>query len=142
MSFSQFMKKNKKVRPNQKFAPTVSLTDADGKPLEFEFKHLTTREDESIRDSCTIEVQITGKPNVFRPKLNVNQYLAKMIAKSCVSPDLNNAELQDSYGVMTAEDLIREMIDDPGEYQDLCKFIQEFNGFNTTMQDKIDEAKN
>jgi hypothetical protein len=34
------------------------------------------------------------------------------------------------------------MIDDPGEYQDFASFIQNFNGFNTTLEDKVDEAKN
>ena len=43
---------------------------------------------------------------------------------------------------MTPEELIYEMIDNPGEYTELADFIQNFNGFDETLQDKVDEAKN
>ena len=43
---------------------------------------------------------------------------------------------------MTPEDLLKEMIDDPGEYQAFAGFVQEFNGFNTTLDEKVEEAKN
>lgn len=59
-----------------------------------------------------------------------------------VFPDLYNAELQDSYGVSTPEDLVREMIDDPGEYNKFLAYVQEFNGFDSNMEDKVEEAKN
>ena len=64
------------------------------------------------------------------------------MVSSIVEPNLYNAELQDSYGVKTPEDLLKEMVNDPGEYNDLAAFIQQFNGFNTTMEDKVEEAKN
>ena len=65
-----------------------------------------------------------------------------MIVASVVEPNLNNKDLQDSYGVMTPEDLIKEMIDDPGEYNDFASFIQNFNSFTTTLDEKVEEAKN
>lgn len=139
---SSFLKKNKKVRSNTKYAATKSLVDETGKPLEWEIKPISTREDEEIRDSCTTEVQVKGKPNLFRPRVNMNQYLAKLIASSVVEPNLYNAELQDSYGVSTPEELIKEMIDDPGEYQDFAVFIQKFNGFTESMDELVEEAKN
>ena len=95
--FSKFMRENKVVKENEKYAPTKSLLDENGKPLEFEFKHITSKENEELREACTYEVQVTGKPNLFRPKLNTAKYMAKMIAASIVYPDLYDAELQDSY---------------------------------------------
>ena len=65
-----------------------------------------------------------------------------MIAESTVNPDLDDAELQDSYGVKNPEDLLMEMVDDPGEYNALLEFIQQLNGFSESLQDKVDEAKN
>ena len=65
-----------------------------------------------------------------------------MIVASVVELNLNNKDLQDSYGVMTPEDLIKEMIDDPGEYNDFASFIQNFNSFTTTLDEKVEEAKN
>lgn len=140
--FSAFMKGNKKIRENGKYAPTTSLTDENGNPLEFEFKPITSKENEELRDSCTYDVQVTGRPEVFRPRLNTKKYLAKMIVSSVVVPDLYDKELQDSYGVMTPEELLFAMIDNPGEYQDLCVWIQKFQGFDKTLEEKVDEAKN
>ena len=142
MSFSQFMKGNKIKKENTTFPATKSLVDDKGNPLEWTIKPLNTKENENIRDNCMIEVQVTGKPGMFRPKLDTSKYIAKMICACVVEPNLYDKELQDSYGVMTPEDLIKEMIDDPGEYQAFASFIQDFNGFNTTLNDKIEEAKN
>ena len=40
------------------------------------------------------------------------------------------------------EELIKEMIDDPGEYNAFATFIQEFNGFDVSLEEKVEEAKN
>ncbi|GHV08722.1 phage portal protein [Clostridia bacterium] len=141
-NLSLFMKKNKKVRENVKFTATKSLADEKGKPLEWEIKPLTTKEDERIRDDCTVEVPIVGKPNMYRQKLNANKYVAKLLASSVVFPDLLDAELQDSYGVKTAEDLLKELIDDVGEFNDFSAFVQKLNGFDVSLEEKVDEAKN
>lgn len=137
-----FMKKNKTVKENGFYAATKSLCDDNGDPLKWEIKHLTTSESEELREKCTYEVQVTGKVGMYRQKLNTKKYLASMIAASVVFPDLMNAELQDSYGVSTPEDLLMEMIDDPSEWAAFGEFIQTFNGFTETMQEKVDEAKN
>lgn len=140
--FSRFLKKNKIAQKNEKYAPTKSLTDENGKPLEFEFRHISSKENDSLQDSCTIDVPVKGKPNMTKPKLDSSQYIAKLIAESVVYPDLYNTELQDSYGVKTPVGLLYEMVDNPGEYQDLCVWVQKFQGFNTGIDDKVEEAKN
>ena len=140
--FTRFMKVNKTTKENGFYAPTASLTDEEGKPLEFEFKHITSKQNENMRESCTIDIPVTGKPNMYRPKLNTSKYLTQMIVGSVVCPDLYDAELQDSYGVKTPEDLLFAMVDDAGEYQDLCVWVQKFQGFTKTLDEKVDEAKN
>ena len=114
-NLSLFLKKNKVQKENTFYAATKSLCDEKGNPLKWELKAITTKDNDEIRDDCTIEVPVKGKPNMFRPKVNSALYAAKMLAASVVFPDLNNAELQDSYGVTTPHDLVREMVDDPGE---------------------------
>ena len=58
-----------------------------------------------------------------------------------VFPNLNDKELQDSYKVMGADALLKTMLT-PGEYAEYLTKIQEVCGFDTTMQDEVDEAKN
>ena len=141
-NFSQFMKSNKKKKENTTFPATKSLLDADGNPLEWTIKPLSTKDNENIRDACMIDVPVKGKANLFRPKLDTSKYISKMLCACIVEPNLYDKELQDSYGVMTPEELLKEMVDDPGEYQAFVSFVQDYNGFNTTLEDKIDEAKN
>lgn len=140
--FTKFMKANKKAKENGFYAPTKSLCDEEGKPLKWEFRHITSGENESIRDECTTEVQVPGKPNLYRPRVQTGKYIRKMIAASIVVPDLLDKELQDSYGVGKAEDLLLAMVDDPGEYNDLAAFVQKFQGFDTSFEDKVEETKN
>ena len=126
-----FMKSNKSVKENGFYPATKSLCDEKGNPLEWEFKHITSKENEEIREGCTIDVPVTGK-----------LYIQRMIAASVVMPDLFDSELQDSYGVKPPEDLLLAMVDDPGEYNDLAAFVQKFQGFNVSFEDKVNEAKN
>lgn len=140
--FAKFMKANKAVKENGFYPATKSLCDEKDNPVEWEFKHISSKENEEIREGCTIDIPVTGKPNMYRPKLKSSLYIQRMIAASVVMPDLFDSELQDSYGVKTPEDLLMAMVDDPGEYNDLAAFVQKFQGFNVSFEDKVDEAKN
>lgn len=140
--FSKFMKANKIKKENEKYAPTKSLTDEKGNPLEWEFRHITSKENETLRDAAMYEVQVTGKPNNYRQKINASQYVSKMITASTVYPDLYDSELQDSYGVKTPEDLLFALVDDPGEYSEFSVWMQKFQGFDTSLEEKVNEAKN
>nr|DAK80979.1 MAG TPA: tail assembly chaperone protein [Caudoviricetes sp.] len=140
-NLSRFFKKNKIKKENGTYAPSKAFVDEKGNPLDFVFRPVSSKENETIREKHTKDVQINGKPNMFRPKLDTAGYLNELIAESVVEPDLYNAELQDSYGVKTPGDLLYAMIDEPGEYQDLSEWVQNYHGFST-LDDKKAEAKN
>ncbi len=140
--FALFMKGNKAAKENGFYAATKSLKDENGNPLQWEFRHITSKENDKIRESCMTDIPVAGRPNLYRPKFDTRKYINKLIVESVVVPDLLDAELQDSYGVKKPEDLLYELVDDPGEYTDLTAFIQKFHGFDETLQDKVDEAKN
>ena len=57
-----------------------------------------------------------------------------------VFPNLNDANLQDSYRVKSAEALLKTMLTS-GEYTDYLIKVQEVCGFEA-MQDEVDLAKN
>ena len=141
-SFSLFMKKNKKTRANAFYPATKSLTDENGEPIKWEIRPLTTAEDEAIREECTIEIPIPGKRGQFRTKIDVNAYLNRQMCAAIVYPDLENAELQDSYGVKTPVELLQALVDDPSEYAELRSFIQELSGFDRDLTEEVEEAKN
>ena len=115
--------------------------DADGNPITWKLACITSDEDEAIRKSCTKKVPVVGKKGMYAPETDFDAYLGKLAARCVKYPDLNNAELQNSYGVMGADNLLKKMLK-PGEYQDLLKKIQEVNGFDTTLEDECEEVKN
>lgn len=139
---SRFLKKNKAKKGNIKIPASRSLVDEGGSPLLWEVRPITTKEDNALRDGCLTEVPVAGKPGVYRPKLDSSKYLVKLAAASVVHPNLHDKGLQDSYGVMGAEQLVLEMLDDPGEFNAFMNRIQEYNGFTEAFQEKVDEAKN
>lgn len=43
---------------------------------------------------------------------------------------------------MSPEDLLLALVDDPGEYNALEEWVQKFQGFDKTLDDKVEEVKN
>lgn len=138
--FKAFFKENKKQKEHQYYAATKSICDEKGQPLKWELRRLTSKEVDDIREQNTIEVQIPGKPGMFRNRVDTTKMNLDMVCASIVVPDLNNAKLQDSYGVKTAQDLLQEMIDSPGEYANLVQFVTELNGYD--LEEEVEAAKN
>lgn len=136
--FSMFMRQNKKPKENVFYAATASLCDEKGTPIQWELRHITSKENEELRDSCMAE-KTEGRATVQR--LKTAEYIAKVIAASVVTPDLYNAELQDSYGVKSPAELLYALVDDPGEYGRLAAFVQQLQGFET-IEEKAEQAKN
>ena len=137
-----FMKKNKKVRSNTMYPATTSLTDENGEPLLWEIKPVSTEESERIRSECTKDVPVPGKRNQYRSKVDINLYNDKLMVAAIVFPDMYNADLQDSYGVKTPEELLKAMLDNPSEYYDLLNYVTEQSGFDKEIADEVEEAKN
>lgn len=143
-NINMFFKKNKPTKENVFYPATKSLTDKNGDPLMWEIKPLTTRENELIQEACIKEVPMGGRTKQYRSKIDHCQYMCQTLVKSIVFPDLLNAELQDSYGVKKPEELLKEMIDNVGEYNAFFQFIQEFNEFDDELdlEEEIETAKN
>lgn len=78
---------------------------------------------------------------MYRQRVDTSEYQAKLMAAAVVMPDLHDAALQDSYGVMSPEELLKEMLDDAGEYADLAIKVQQISGF-TTLAEDVETAKN
>lgn len=138
---SVFLKPKQKKAANVKFAPTKLFTDENGKPIEWEFKHLEPKVEAEIRELCTIKKLKAGKKK-SELTFDENKYTLLIVCESCVWPDLGNAELQDSYGVKTPEELIQKLIPVAGDYLKLCKFIINYQGLNLSLEDEVEEAKN
>ena len=112
-----------------------------GKPVEWEIKAVDSDTDEMLRKECTKKVPIVGKRGQYTQDIDTDKYISKLCVQCVVFPNLNDAELQDSYKVKSADALLKKMLL-PGEYMELKTMVMEINGFDVSMEEKIDEAKN
>ena len=136
-----FLAQNVKKIQNERFVLSDRFTDEKGNPEEWEIRCISAGEDEDIRNACTKTVQIPGKFGQYRDDFSVNKYLGELGAMAVVHPDLNNKELQESYGCMSAAQTLRTMLTQ-GEYGRLLARIQALNGNEENFEDKVEEVKN
>ena len=136
MALEAFLRQNKKERETIKFPASKAFVDEKGNPMEWTIKPLTSKEAENIRKQV----------NTYKKGGTVeidNALFNRKVAAACtVFPDLKNAELQDSYGVMGEENLIVEMLDNDGEYQTYVAKCLEVSGYNQNENELVTEAKN
>jgi len=136
-----FLSQNAIKVENVKHVVSKRFIGDDGKPEEWEICSITPTEDEALRKACTKKVPMPGKRNQFIPETDYNAYLGKLAARCTVFPNLNDAELQNSYGVMGSDAVLKVMLT-PGEYADYLAKVQEVNGFEITLEEMVEEAKN
>ncbi|MDO4327007.1 MAG: phage portal protein [bacterium] len=138
---SFFLAQNVAKAENEKVVVSKRFLGADGKPIQWEVKAITSTEDEAIRKDCTKRVPIVGKKGQYTQETDYNMYLGKLAAACTVYPNLNDKILQDSYGVMGADAVLKRMLT-AGEYATYLEKVQKVNGFDATMDELVDEAKN
>ncbi|MDD3569571.1 MAG: phage portal protein, partial [Lachnospiraceae bacterium] len=112
MDLSAFL--NPIKEENCKFVASRRFIGEDGKPEQWEIKSITGIEDEEIKKSCMVRVAQSGKRGSFTQEFDFNKYSAILATACTVHPNLNSTQLQNAYGVMGAEDLLKKMLK-PGE---------------------------
>lgn len=140
-SLNGFLKQNAVQKVNEKLIVSERFLDENSKPMEWEVCTITSEEDERLRKDCTKRVPIPGKKNQYTAETDYNLYLGKLAAKCTVFPNLNDKELQDSYGTMGSDAVLKVMLT-PGEYAEYLSQVQRINDFDITMEEAVDEAKN
>lgn len=112
-----------------------------GKPVKWQLKAVDSELDEAIRKECTKKVPLAGKRGQYTMETDTDKYIGKLCVACTVYPNLNDAELQDSYGVKSGDALLKKMLK-AGEYTEYKAKVMEVNGYDMDMEDLVDEAKN
>ena len=134
-----FLRQNATLPKNEEVEVTQRFKDENGNPIKFEIKPISNELDDELRKQNTRQVK--RAKGVYVPELDNQGYFADMTIRAVVYPDLNDKELQDSWGVMDAKELINAMLL-PGEYNVLLQAIQQLNGWDLSLDDIKEEAKN
>lgn len=139
MNLSAFLAQNAKRIEKVKYAASGRFA-VDGAPAEWELGCITAAENTRLRGTCMKQAPVPGKRGQTAMQFDAGQYQMKLCARCVLFPDLTDRELQDSYGVQSAEELVSTMLT-PGEFEDLCAKILEINGFKND-EELQEEAKN
>lgn len=116
------------------YAPSERFKDADGNPVSFVLRLLSGPEISKLQnDAVTIDNEGAD--------FDSGEFIASIMTNCVVYPNLKDAELQDSYQVMTEKDLLAAMLEGR-EYQRLAKKCQEINGLRDDLNDLKVKAKN
>lgn len=135
-----FLAENVIKAENIKYQVSERFLDTEKKPIDWEIKVLSSDEDEALRNSCKKKEFIPGSRQTT-VVLDQEKYAVSLICECVVYPNLNSAQLQESYGVVGSEALVKKMLT-PGEYTDLYMAVTQANGFQVGMEEKIKLAKN
>ena len=136
MSLNGFFKSNAKSLPDVKVVVSERFTNEDGSPIEWVLHPISTKRVEEITKRNTKTTIKSGKKESTVNEENLN---AELLEAVVLYPSLNDAELQDSYGVSSANELLSVMLY-PGETQVLTNALQEVMA--GTKANDIDELKN
>lgn len=136
MSLNGFFKSNAKSLPDVKVVVSERFTNEDGSPIEWVLHPISTKKVEEITKRNTKTAIKNGKKESTVNEENLN---AELLEAVVLYPSLNDAELQDSYGVSSANELLSVMLY-PGETQVLTNALQEVMA--GTKANDIDELKN
>ena len=124
---------------NQEAEVSKRFKDDAGNTVKFEIKSISNEMDDALRKQNTRQVK--KAKGVIVPELDQQKYFVDLVLKSLVYPDLDDKELQDSWGVMDSRELINAMLL-PGEYTALLQEVQKINGWDLNVEDIKDEVKN
>lgn len=99
----------------------------------FVVRGISEEENAGLRAGCRKNGGLDG--------VDADRYLARLAAACVVSPDLENAALQRSWGVMGTEALLKRMLS-PGEFAKLLEAVQEVCGFDVAVREMAEQLKN
>ncbi len=140
-NLSAFLAQNAKKIDNVSYVASDRFVDPEtGEPVPWEICCITAAENSAIRRTCMRTIPVPGRKGQFTQDFDANAYLSKVSVRCTVFPNLNDAELQNSYGAMGAEQLLATMLT-PAEFEDYSTKVLEVNGFQAG-DEMVEEAKN
>lgn len=112
-----------------------------GKKKVMKLKAIGANTGDEIRKKCRKVTFVKGQ-RIF--ETDQDAYMANLIIETTIHPDLKNAELQTAWGVMGSEQLLLAMKAKmrDGEYSEWGSLVSSINGYDKSLQELMEEAKN
>lgn len=135
MSLQDFLNSNPIDGLIEEVVVSKRFVDADGNILKFKIKAMTAPEFEDIRKRSTV-IQKKGKV-----EFNAQRFNNTSVINNTIEPNFKDADSIKKLGCATPEDYLNKVLL-PGEIATLSDRIQRLSGFDTDMEELVEEAKN
>ena len=136
MDLSVFLMENVETELTDEVIISKRFKNKDGQPIKFKIKAITATRDTQIKKQCE-KREINKTTGQLMITTDYDEYLARLVTECTVYPNFKSKELQTSWGVLGADQLINKMLL-PGELTELSKHIQRLNGFETIEELKTE----
>ncbi|MDR0326303.1 MAG: phage portal protein [Oscillospiraceae bacterium] len=139
-AFAAFMAQNAIKAEPLTVIVSKRFVGEDGVPEEWLVGPVTGAEDEELRREATRRrpPAAGNTRDGYVTEIDYNRYLGLLAARCTLYPDLNDAALQNSYGVLSPDSLLKTMLT-AGEFAEYAARVQEVCGFD--MDGAVEEAK-
>lgn len=131
MTLQEFLNKGKSVKEiTKKIVIGDRFKDENGKDMAFTIKTLTSEQLDRYREKARGE-------NGF----NSHEFNAKVVIEGCKYPNFKDAGSINERNCLTAEQYLADVLL-PGEIDIISLEIQKLCGYNVSVNELIEEAKN
>lgn len=138
-TLKQFLIDNSNVT-NEEHSVTVSkrFKDEKGNILKFKIKPVSGDEFNDYQKKCTSITMVGRKRST---KMDSGKFNNMIIINHVMDPDFKDKDLLKSLSVQTPEQALQKVLL-AGEIIDLAERISEISGFDTDINEEIENAKN
>lgn len=112
-----------------------------GEVIPFIFKAITTERVDELEEACTI-VMKNGKGKVVGSRVDNKRLMSRIAVESTVYPNFRAEEMRKAHGTEDAVEIARRVLSVAGEYSEWIVQATKVNGFDDTLEDLEEEAKN
>lgn len=140
MDLSFFMPGNTEVTEEIKAPISQRFKDKKGKIIPFIFKPITTDRVDELEKLHTKSV-IKGNKKVGE-KVDNARFMAHIAVDSTIYPNFKSTEFRKAYKLEDPIEIAKQVLNIAGEYTNWISKASEANGFNDTVEDLEEVAKN
>ena len=140
LSMKAFLKGNAIALKEKEYVASERFVDEQGNPIPWKLRVLGNDEIEAMERRCK-KKEFNKNTREYKTTTDQIALATEMVCAAVVFPNLNDADLQASYGTIGAALTVKAMLT-PGEYTDLVSAVSEVSGYQMGMAEKISTAKN
>ncbi|MGE6260868.1 phage tail assembly chaperone [Heyndrickxia sporothermodurans] len=138
MSF--FMDGNADEAQEEEVIVSKRYKDRKGKVIPFIMKAITTERLDELEKECMKTQYHKGRK--IGETLDTSRFYARIAVESTVYPDFKAEELRKSYKTEDAVEVAKRVLSVGGEYSTWIEASMRINGFDDSLEDLEEEAKN